>query len=243
MSIDTLEFLLGKLAEEANEVSHIALKTQLFGLSASHPDTGETNIDALARELNDLLGIVKMIQELGVEFKNLNHPRELRAKEIKVWKMLGNAIKRDENLPARLSMDLQDLLRKKLNPPPLGTMDNTISVTFEEYNDSKKTPDLIFFIPKSSVGDPCKMTSADSLEFWRMPKASELFDFSTQKYSNADWISCGWVMLNGRCTTLTQFLKNSGEQVARLFFSNAFNCISVELTEMHRYSPFDFVWE
>lgn len=64
------ELLMGKLAEESSEVAKIALKTQQFGLDSCHPASGHSNRDELHLELNDVLAIVKMLNEefcLGFE--------------------------------------------------------------------------------------------------------------------------------------------------------------------------------
>lgn len=60
-----LQYLLEKLAEEACEVSQIALKTSSFGLDEKHPELGVSNKHLLWGELDDLMCLVGM---LNVEF-------------------------------------------------------------------------------------------------------------------------------------------------------------------------------
>jgi len=57
------QYLLTKLAEEAAEVSQIALKSQVFGLSEVQPNTDVSNASRIYGELNDLLSIVKMLND------------------------------------------------------------------------------------------------------------------------------------------------------------------------------------
>jgi NTP pyrophosphatase (non-canonical NTP hydrolase) len=52
------QYLLTKLAEEASEITQIALKTQQFGFLEKHPDLKENNIQRIHKELNDLITIV-----------------------------------------------------------------------------------------------------------------------------------------------------------------------------------------
>lgn len=57
------QFLLMKLAEEASEVAQIAMKTMQFGMYEKRPGLDESNVERIHGELNDLLGIVKMLNE------------------------------------------------------------------------------------------------------------------------------------------------------------------------------------
>ena len=67
--MNRFQFLLTKLAEEASEVSKIALKTQQFGPSERMPGQDLTNVERTHQELNDLFAIVDMLnEEFGFEF-------------------------------------------------------------------------------------------------------------------------------------------------------------------------------
>lgn len=57
------QYLLGKLAEEAAEVSQIALKTQQFGLDEIRVGQPFTNAERIKQELNDLNAIIKMLND------------------------------------------------------------------------------------------------------------------------------------------------------------------------------------
>lgn len=55
------QYLLLKLAEEATEVAHIAMKCAQFGVNNVGGPKVEMNSDRLSAELNDLLAIVSML--------------------------------------------------------------------------------------------------------------------------------------------------------------------------------------
>tara|TARA_R110000851_G_scaffold9707_6_gene35845 strand:+ start:687 stop:986 length:300 start_codon:yes stop_codon:yes gene_type:complete len=59
------QYLLGKLAEEASELAQIAIKAQQFGLEEvfGGQDLPLSNKDRVQSELNDVLGIVMMLNE------------------------------------------------------------------------------------------------------------------------------------------------------------------------------------
>lgn len=60
-----VQYLLGKLAEEAGELAQIAIKAQQFGLEETkcgQDDDFPTNAARISAELNDVLGVVKMLQ-------------------------------------------------------------------------------------------------------------------------------------------------------------------------------------
>lgn len=67
--MNRLQYLLNKLAEEASEVSQIALKTAQFGLEKCKPGQDLTNAQRTHGELNDLLAIVDLLnREFGFGF-------------------------------------------------------------------------------------------------------------------------------------------------------------------------------
>lgn len=75
MSMSVQQHLLLKLAEEASEITHIALKTMQFGYDSVKPDTSEKNIIRLREEINDLLAAIDMLNtSCDFNFKtDLNH--------------------------------------------------------------------------------------------------------------------------------------------------------------------------
>ncbi len=89
MALTREQFLFTKLAEEAAEIAHIALKTQQFGRHERHPELDEDNEQRVCAELLDLAAIVRMLQrEFGFMYdensdESINH---IYAKEQKVNK-------------------------------------------------------------------------------------------------------------------------------------------------------------
>lgn len=83
--MNRFQYLLTKLAEEASEVSQIALKTQQFGASETMPGQNWTNVQRIHQELNDMLAIVGMLNsEYGFGF--YQNEQQIQAKEEKVEK-------------------------------------------------------------------------------------------------------------------------------------------------------------
>lgn len=76
-----IQYLLGKLAEEASELAQIALKTQQFGLNEQCPGLEFTNLQRIEQEFNDVLGVIKMIYLLidkdGLADGNIYENKEL----------------------------------------------------------------------------------------------------------------------------------------------------------------------
>ena len=57
------QYLLGKLAEEALEVAHMALKCVQFGLAEVGPDQDLTNLERLNNEIVDYEGVLQMLSD------------------------------------------------------------------------------------------------------------------------------------------------------------------------------------
>lgn len=86
------QFLLMKLAEEASEISQIALKTSQFGLNEVYQV--ESNKERCHNELNDLLAIVEMLnEEFGFSFipdnKQISEKKQKVNKYFNYSKSLG----------------------------------------------------------------------------------------------------------------------------------------------------------
>lgn len=66
--MNRLQYLLNKLAEEASEISQIALKTSQFGLEETYID--KTNKERCHMEINDLLGVIAALNnEFNFDFQ------------------------------------------------------------------------------------------------------------------------------------------------------------------------------
>jgi hypothetical protein len=55
--------VLGKLAEECNELAGRAARAIIQGLDERDPGSGRTNREELARETSDVLACIEMVQE------------------------------------------------------------------------------------------------------------------------------------------------------------------------------------
>lgn len=87
------QYLLVKLAEEAAEVSQIALKAAQFGLDDAHPFGGLNKAGRIAEELDDLLAIVDILNsDYGLAFT----PSQMRRarKKFKVDEWAAHAAKK-----------------------------------------------------------------------------------------------------------------------------------------------------
>lgn len=81
--LNNTQYLLSKLAEEAAELAQIAMKAQQFGLDSTHPTTGYTNLQLIELEFNDILGVLRLMEEEGIGEVNPN-PLLIRAKTDKI---------------------------------------------------------------------------------------------------------------------------------------------------------------
>lgn len=91
MALNREQYLLTKLAEEASEVAQIALKTQQFGMDEICPQLPETNKQRIHKELNDLFGIIEMLNS-EYNFGYTPDDNEIAAKINKVNKYYGYSI-------------------------------------------------------------------------------------------------------------------------------------------------------
>jgi NTP pyrophosphatase (non-canonical NTP hydrolase) len=62
--VNTTEHLLTCIAEEAAEIAQAATKALRFGMKGHYPD-GTRNDTKIIDELNDLLGVVRLLQTNG----------------------------------------------------------------------------------------------------------------------------------------------------------------------------------
>ena len=83
------QYLLGKLAEEALEVAHMALKCSQFGLTDVWPDQTFTNLERLENEIVDYEGVLQMLSdECAVMYRfNLDPGTYFNAFEAKILKV------------------------------------------------------------------------------------------------------------------------------------------------------------
>jgi NTP pyrophosphatase (non-canonical NTP hydrolase) len=81
------EYLLTCLSEEAAEIIQAVGKAQRFGLDDNYI-YDDTPKEAIKREFNDLVGVLEMLYEAGVDFKKLHDRSLVEAKKKKVEKYI-----------------------------------------------------------------------------------------------------------------------------------------------------------
>lgn len=80
------EYLLTCLSEEGAELSQAAGKALRFGLDDTYYT--ESPREAIIREFNDLVGVLELLNENGVDFKKLHRRELIEAKKKKVKKFM-----------------------------------------------------------------------------------------------------------------------------------------------------------
>lgn len=89
------EWLLSKVAEEANEVAQIALKAQKYGIAGVRPGSGKSNLEFLREEFLDFITAIQLLEDhLGVSINQFNwHERHAKQRRVldmmKVSKTIG----------------------------------------------------------------------------------------------------------------------------------------------------------
>lgn len=87
------EYLLTCLAEEAAEVAQRCHKAQRFGVLEIEPGTSQSNVARLVGEINDLWGVVELLQEAQVLTDDHILSQELiDAKKARVRKYMSYSI-------------------------------------------------------------------------------------------------------------------------------------------------------
>lgn len=82
------QFYLKKLAEEAGEVAHDALKAMEFGLDSVYE--GETNRERINRELNDLMQVVEVLNDRFQLWYGINRKQRVsKIQKLKRFELLG----------------------------------------------------------------------------------------------------------------------------------------------------------
>ncbi len=86
VAISKLQHLMVKLASESSELSHAILKGVEFGIAHPYPDSGTTILQKIIFEFNDVLGVARMLTELG--FPVEPDEKLIQAKIDKVTRMM-----------------------------------------------------------------------------------------------------------------------------------------------------------
>lgn len=85
--MNTIEHLLTCLVEECTEIGQATTKAQRFGLGDVNPGTYNTNRSDIIKEVNDLIGVLELLQENGVELPGLYDREAIEGKKqrLLVW--------------------------------------------------------------------------------------------------------------------------------------------------------------
>lgn len=67
--LNEVDYLLTKLAEEATEIAQRALKAVEFGLDEVQPGQEQSNAERVGGEVIDMITILLMLADLGVEIQ------------------------------------------------------------------------------------------------------------------------------------------------------------------------------
>lgn len=87
--MNIIEYLLVCVSEEGSEVSQAACKAARFGISDAHPDRDMLpNNEYLVREVNDLLGVLELLQEYGAPIQGIGDRDAIEAKKVRVKKFM-----------------------------------------------------------------------------------------------------------------------------------------------------------
>lgn len=87
------EHLLACLSEEAAEVVQRVTKALRFGLTEREPAQPFDNADRIARECNDLLAVLKMLEEAGIISQHITRDNSaIQKKRSKVERFMQYAI-------------------------------------------------------------------------------------------------------------------------------------------------------
>ncbi len=92
--MNTIEHLFMCVAEEGGEITQAAGKAGRFGASSQYPDGGRQNSEYLVREVNDLLGVLEMLQEEGVLLPGIGDRAAIDEKKLKLRKFMEYAKER-----------------------------------------------------------------------------------------------------------------------------------------------------
>ena len=89
--MNTTEHLLVCANEEGLEIGQAADKALRFGLHDGYPETDRTNITDFVAEVNDLVGVLELMQENGIKLPNLFDRLAIEAKKARVNKYMDVA--------------------------------------------------------------------------------------------------------------------------------------------------------
>lgn len=102
------QYLLSRVSQECAETAQAFSKLFDYGLTHRHPVTKELAISKASQEVNDILGTIDLLQEVGVELFGIGNPDKRYAKKLKIFRNMQLSI--DERC-----LILSDVELEKLN--------------------------------------------------------------------------------------------------------------------------------
>lgn len=121
-----VQYLLTRGTEECCEAGQAFSKLFTFGVHHRHPVTKDLAITKASKEINDILGVVAMLRDFGVDIFGIGKPEDIEAKKLKIFRNMQESIDvgalvltPDEM--ARLNATYPD--EKPLKPAPVSTLD------------------------------------------------------------------------------------------------------------------------
>ena len=86
--MDITEYLITMVMEECAEITQAASKGLRFGLDDGYPGSERTNRDDLVKEVNDLLGVLQLLEEYGVDLPGIGDQGQVADKKRRIKEYL-----------------------------------------------------------------------------------------------------------------------------------------------------------
>jgi len=87
--MNKIEYLLTVLSEECGEVVQANCKILRFGGDNHNPqDPTVSNIELMIKEINDILGVIELLEEEGVNVSRVGNREDIEKKKEKVKKFM-----------------------------------------------------------------------------------------------------------------------------------------------------------
>lgn len=91
--MNTIEYLLICMSEECIEISHDIHKSLRFGLDDTY-NGDKTNTQHIVQELCDLMGVIELLAEEGVDFLEPQKRKIIEEKKKRVREFMKYSVKR-----------------------------------------------------------------------------------------------------------------------------------------------------
>lgn len=126
------QYLLSRVSQECAETAQAFSKLFDYGLYHRHPVTKELAISKASQEVNDILGTIDLLQEIGVELFGIGNPEKRNAKKLKIFRNMQLSIDErclilsNEELEKLNAMFPEERPLKQAPPPELEDVEETI---------------------------------------------------------------------------------------------------------------------